>query len=270
MARQFDISVDLSQLLAIGPLARARIFDNLAGSVQAVAAAGVERWQRAVLKAPLWDGERRAYSSTIHYRMTGPYSAEISSDYKYVEDIETGRPPFDLKRMLDTSMKVRTTKKGQRYLIIPMRHNTPGNSALAPAMPDNVYAEARNLGGSRITGRGVRPSGTGAWSLATHQPTVVRRNKYLWGGRLAAGMAPKLKPSHHSDPYAGMVRFETHAPGRKQSSSYLTFRIMGEWQTDRWIIPAKPGLFIAQAVAESLQRTADLDFPAAIARDVAV
>ena len=36
-----------------------------------------------------------------------------------------------------------------------------------------------------------------------------------------------------------------------------------------WIIPAKPGLFIAKAVADSLQRTADLDFPAALQRDLA-
>ncbi|MGO8918274.1 MAG: hypothetical protein ACLQJR_20435 [Stellaceae bacterium] len=28
--------------------------------------------------------------------------------------------------------------KGRRYLIIPMRHNTSGNDALASAMPENI------------------------------------------------------------------------------------------------------------------------------------
>lgn len=227
---------------------------------------GVERWQRAVLAAPLWQGEREAYAASISAEQVGPLSWEIRSDYKFVEDIETGRPAYDLKRMLDTSLKVRVSSKGKRYLIIPFRHNTPGSTALAKAMPKAVHAEARQLSGSSVIGHGSRLSGTGAWDIGTKKPARVRARRYLWGERLPAGLAPKLKPSHKTDPYAGMVRFKTDTAGGR-SSTYLSFRVMVEGSPG-WIIPPRPGLWIARTVADSLQRTASIDFAAAVQRDL--
>jgi hypothetical protein len=263
-----SVKVDLSELMAAGPIAGAGIFANLSAAVQAVVETGEERWKAAALKAPLWDGERRAYADSIQGRMTGPFSGEIVSSYKYVQDIESGRPPYDMKRMLDTSPKVRVSKKGRRYLIIPFRHNTPGQSALAVPMPKAVHAEARNLAASQIVGHGVRRSGLNASDIKTRRPMEVRARRYVWGGRLGAGMAPKLKPQHKSDPYAGMVRFKANNPGGSRSSTYLTFRVMAEGSSG-WVIGARPGLWIARAVSESLQRTAAQDFPAAIAADLA-
>lgn len=260
MAQELSISVDLSELLAIGAIARAEIFEQLAQSVEGVAQAGVERWQRAALKAPLWDGERRAYADSIQYRMSGRYEAEIVSDYKYVEDIESGRPPYDMKRMLDTSLKVRLNKRGERYLIIPFRHNTPGQTAHAPAMPKDVYGVAKHLAPSAITGHYARRSGTGAWDVKTKEPARVRSRLYAWGDRLPRGLDSN---KGRSDRYAGMVRFKESSGG----STYLTFRVMSA-RSSGWIIPAKPGLWIARMVAESLQRTADVDFPAALQRDL--
>ena len=265
MASSFSVSVDLSGLLAIGPIARAGIFGNLSGAVENVAAAGVERWQRAALKAPLWDGERSAYAKSISYEMTGEYSAVVKSDYKYVEDIENGRPAYDMKKMLNTSMKVRVGKKG-RYLIIPIRHNTPGNSAHASAMPADIYDVASDLTPSRITGGGMRPSGTGAFDIGTKSPAMVPTRKYVWGGRAPAGLAPKLKTHHKTDPYAGMVKMDTSSGGQR-SSAYLTFRVMSE-ASSGWIRPAQPGLHIAKAVAESMQRTAEKAFAAAVSQDI--
>jgi hypothetical protein len=121
-SRAFSIAIDLHQLLELGPVVRAAVFSNLAEAVENVATAGVERWREAALAAPLWDGERKAYADSIRYTMTGRFSAEIVSDYRFVEDIESGRPPYDLKKMLNTSMKVRVSKAGRRYLIIPCRN----------------------------------------------------------------------------------------------------------------------------------------------------
>lgn len=264
MGASFSIKVDLGELLATGPALEATAFANLAGAVRAVVEAGEERWKMAALKAPLWEGERQAYAASIRATMTGPFSGEIVSDYKYAEDIESGRPAYDLKRMLDSSLKVRTSRKGRRYLIIPFRHNTPGNVALAPSMPQHVYAEAKGLEASAITGHYQRQSGTGAFDIKTRKPTTVRGRKYVWGGRLPEGMVPKLKPSHATDPHAGMVRFKEARGG----STYLTFRVMVEGSSG-WIIPARPGLWLAKAVAESLQRTSDIDFPAAVQMDLA-
>lgn len=257
----FAISIDLSSILAAGPGLRDEVFADLAIAVSRVVAAGEERWKTAVLSAPgLWDGERRAYEASITGEMIGPFAGVIKSDYRYVQDIETGRPPYDLKKMLDTSLKVRVSKAGNRYLIIPFRHNTPGNTAIAGAMPRKVYTEAKELKASQITGHGTRVSGTGAFDIKTKAPATVRARKYLWGGRVGAGAAPKLHPEHKTDPYAGMVRFKESTGG----STYLTFRVMSEKSTG-WIIGARPGLFLAQHVAESLQRMADTDFPAAAA-----
>jgi hypothetical protein len=265
MAASLNVSVDLSHLLNIGPVMRAHIFSNLAGAVQGIAAAGEERWQRAALKAPLWEGERQAYAASISHRMTGEFSAEIVSDYKYVEDIESGRPAYDMKRMLWTSTKVRTGKKG-RYLIIPFRHNTPGHTAHAGDMTAEVYASARKLTPSRIVGGGMRLAANGVHDIKSRSPAFVPMRKYAWGDRLPAGLVPKLASHHKSDPTAGMVRMDTSS-GKQKSSAYMTFRVMAEWSSG-WIKPATPGLYIAKAVAESLQRTADKDFPAAIARDL--
>lgn len=169
--------------------------------------------------------------------------------------------------MLNTSLKVRTSSKGKRYLIIPFRHGTPGNGAHAPAMPREIYDSARELAPSRIVGHGRRLSGTGAWDVNTKQPATVRARKYAWGGRLAAEPEYKLRREHKTDPYAGMVRFDAKPPGGQRYSTYLTFRVMSE-ASRGWIVPAKPGLGLARAVADSLRRTAEVEFPAAVAQDV--
>lgn len=269
MAMDFEIKIDLGELLQIGPLAEAAVFRNLSAAVQRVAIAGAERWKEAVAHAPLWEGERRAYVDSIRWEMTGTYSAVIISDYKYVADIENARPARDLKRMLDTSMKVRRSKKGRRYLIIPIRHNTPGNDALAPTMPDHVYAQARQLAPSQIVAHGRRQSGTGAYSVKTRSPYLVMSRGYRWGGSLPAGLAPKLKPHHKTDIYAGMYRFDTKIPRSSgRSSSYMTFRVMVEGAAG-WIVPAKPGLHLAQTVADSLRPIAEQIFQRAVQIDSA-
>lgn len=261
----FQIHVDLSGLLELPAIAESQIFQSLAAAVERVTIIGAERWKDAVRSASLWEGERQAYINSIQWRMTGQFSGEITSNYKYVEDIETGRPAYDLKKMLDTSLKVRVNAKGQRYLIIPFRHNTPGNDALARPMPDEIYREAAKLSPSTITGLSLRRSGTGAFDPRTKQRYVVRQLRYQWGDSLAAGLAPKLKPSHATDIYAGMHKFNTSS-GKQTSSAYITFRVMKEGSPG-WIIGAKPGLFIARKITDGLKADAETIFRDAIIQD---
>lgn len=212
---------------------------------QAVGAAAQqihEAWADRVMKAPgIWAPERQAYINSIKWDYTGPFSASVATDYKVADDIETGRPARDMKTMLQTSTKTRQGKKG-RYLIIPMRHNVPGNSAHAPAMPAHIYAAARQLQTSRVTGMTTRVS------ASDH---IVPQSIYQWGGALPAGMAAK-SAGHKSDIYAGMRRFNTSS-GKSKGSAYLTFRIMGEWQDGKWVVAAKPGLYIARQLATDSQ-----------------
>lgn len=251
---QYSISVDINSD-AIGNVMAAvlpHVSKAVTGLTQTVAA----QWKASVYKASLWQGEKDAYANSIKWKMVTDFRGEVESDYRYASDIENGRPPRDLKRMLNTSMKVRVSQSkknaGKRYLIIPFRHNTPGNNAHAKAMPGEVHAAAQYLSASRVIGTSQRQSGTGAFGIKSRTPVMVPRHHYQWGDRLPAGLAPKLRQHHKTDPFAGMVRFETNAPGSPRSSSYMTFRVMMEGSSG-WIVPAKAGLKIADGVVQKMR-----------------
>lgn len=259
MTADLRVSVDLADLIEIGPIVRAHVFASLSAAVRDVVEEGEARWRAAVAASPLWSGEKDAYAASLSARMTGPYSGEIVSDYRLAQEIESGRPARDLKKMLGWSLKVRVNRRGVRYLIIPFRHNTPG--AGRSGMPEHVYAQARGLSASRITGQGWRPSGTGAHDPKTRQVIQVAQRRYVWGGRLGKDAGPR---------HAGMVRFDARARRGKGAaySTYLTFRVMSE--TSRgWVVGPRPGLWIARNVAESLQRTAEQSFGQALRQDLA-
>jgi hypothetical protein len=167
----------------------------------------------------------------------------VAADYKKADEIEEGTPARDLKRMLQTSNKTRQGKNG-KYLIIPMRANTPGQTATGPAMSEAVYAIARQLQVSRVTGMGSRISATG------HQ---VAQASYAWGGRLADWHGQGISAQERSR-MAGMARFDT-STGKSNSSAFLTFRVMSE-NSNGWLIPAKPGLHIVRDVAAEVERMA--------------
>jgi hypothetical protein len=97
---------------------------------------------------------------------------------------------------------------------------------------------------SAITGAGLGHRG---WA-----PSTWRRASQSWSGRTVivgatqcAGLT-ELKPQHHSNPTAGMYRFETSS-GKQRSSSYITFRTISEGSPG-WILPARTALHIARDV----------------------
>lgn len=235
----------------------AALFPLVNQAVNGIAQATAANWREAVYRAKLWSGEKDAYAASISYRMTGDFSAMVEADYKHAQEIENGRPQRDLKQMLNTSMKVRQAKDGSRYLIIPFRHNTPGNEAHGQAMSPQVYQQAKMLSLSTITGHGRRLSGTGAWSLKTQSPATVRQRKYNWGDRLVGDNVPKHQQ--------GMVRMNTATGQGNKSSQYLSFRVMSE-KSRGWIVPAQPGQQIAQKVAHDMQPKADMVIAEAIRR----
>lgn len=278
---EFKISVDLSGVMGAVPIINAQVLPLLNQAVRAVAQQTQINWMEAIHRAKLWSGERDAYAGTVKWQMTGDFTAMVSSDYKYAEEIETGRPPRDLKKMLDTSTKVRRTKDGRRFLVIPMRHNTPGNDATAPAMPTSVYELASQMTASSVTGQRQAPSGertalspAGMRPLKNQTPFLsnsktkstflVARNTYKWGEKLppmALGNAADAKK------YGNMYRFSATTPGGKQYSTYLTFRVMMEGSSG-WIVPAQPGLYLAKKTADDMQPLAEQAFGEAVKRTV--
>lgn len=253
---KYNVTLNFSNILTAADELEHRVSERISQGVERAAQAIRLQWQQEAGRARgIWAPQKQAYVESITWHPTGKFSAVVETTLPLADEIENGRPAKDLKRMLDSSTKVRQGKKG-RYLIIPFRHNTPGgdgHSSYAPQMPKNIYAKAKNLSATTITGVSTRVSGTGAMNIKTRKPMVVAQNKYKWGGKLPEGLAPKLKPHHAADPYAGMTRFNTSS-GKQKSSAYLTFRIMSENQTGKWIIPAKPGLHIARAISAEVNK----------------
>ena len=232
----FKISLSLEQLAGVILSQVDRSLPAVHEAVAETTAAIQTEWQAAVFKAiPIRDAWSRTRNeeavNSIKVTFSSPLSALVSSDNKDVVGVEEGFAAYDMKAMLLTSSKTKVTTKGKRYLTIPIRHGTPGNGALSRAMPQQVYQAASGLRPSSITGRN------------------------LWGDALPAGLVPKRKPSHRSDPYAGMVRMNTSTASAK-SSVYLTFRTMSENSpASSWILPAKPGQNVARGIAEQARST---------------
>lgn len=265
-----------------GPDLNAALLPNLAAAVAQLAAFAEARWQQYAQGAPLPNGGRvvprsGAYLASIKRAQISDYAWEIASDAPYADAIERGTGPRDLKRMLDSSMKVRRTKDGRRYLIIPFRWGTGTGSGGGVSfgkqvmpMPPHVHAAAKALSPSRITGHGWRPSGTGAWSVRTHGPAMVRQRRFAWGGRLSAaairGAAPGLD-ERHVRRMAGMVKMQHPTRRGSRDTQYMTFRVMIEGGKG-WLAPARAGLYPARAVAEELERKAPDILQRALAQDL--
>lgn len=261
----FNISVDLSGLLnAISGL-REQTLGRVHESIGLIAQQAYMDWAGAIKEADLYDKYRTDYAASLQWEWRGDFAATVFSEYRYANNIEFGWPERDLKKMLDTSLKVRVNGKGKRYLIIPFRHNNPESKA-GNAMPFDIYAKARQLSASSVIGSTFRLSGTGAYHMRTRTPIKVNKSVYHWGDSLPAGLADKLKPHHKTDIYAGMYRFNASS-GKETRSSYITFRVMSE-DSKGWIVKAKPGLNLAQSVSDRLQPIAEEIISQAVTLDL--
>lgn len=232
-------------------------------AVQTVALTTQAAWKQTVLQTPgLWQPIKDRYAASIKVGYdTNGMGARIYSDDPMATPIETGIPARDMKQMLSTSLKTRVAKSGkhagQRYMIIPFRHNTPGSTANAGAMPQAVYEQAKQLTKSSVTHLSFRQNQLGVRGLTgarTHQLLQVRSRKYQWGERLGADVPKRFQ---------GMVRFNASSGGQN-SSSFMTFRVMGEWSPG-WIIKAQPGRFIVKGISEAAQQMLQSEVTSAIA-----
>lgn len=267
----YGIRLTTAGLHGLTPAIEQDLLPRISFALQAIAAKTTDVWREKIRRAPgIWWVERNRYIGSLQWRMTGAYAVEIGTDETIAELIEKGRPARDLKTMLNTSRKVRRTEKGRRFLVIPFRHNTPGHDALAPAMSPQAYKMAKRMKLTTITGEGQRPSGQVmalnprfgmqpspmqtpfASDIRTRGAWQATQRVYAWGGRLTA---KRLRAAGMDEDevrrYAGMVRVKAG----KNRGNYLTFRIMAEGQSG-WIVPAKPGLWLARDVANAIQPVA--------------
>lgn len=177
--------------------------------------------------------------------------------------LENGSPALDMRTtLLGPNVPVvpmgqrgkHQSKAGGYYRAIPFRHSTPtSGGTIAPPMGSaykGAVPDAKALG-KQVYGKARKLSAT---TSAPGQGTK-------WGGRLPAGLAPKLKPHHKTDIYAGMVRKEKTYKAATQSS-YATFRTISTRVKIGWIRPPVPGKNLAQDVQLFVQTLAPKAFEA--------
>ncbi len=257
------------------------LFPTLTGAMKELANAAHQQWQAYAQGAPLPNGlvinaRSGTYHRSIQLEQITPFHYRVFSDLAYAEAIENGMPARDLKKILDSSLKVRRTKDGKRYLIIPFRWGTPGTSGFGKnVMPPAVHAFFQNKTPSRVISIGQRVSGTGAFDIKTRQPFLVPQRRYEWGARLtqqhlgAMGIGTQFNgKAYKTHPMAGMVNFRNPGgSGGSAHSSYLTFRVMSE-TSPGWKSPAIPGKFPAKTVAEKIKPLAERAIRKAVEMDI--
>jgi len=257
---KISINLNMDALFAVPQQMYEQVMRAVDVAVEGVAQTAMRRWTESIQAADLREGQKKEYAESLRIDRLGLGHYLVRTIYDKADQIEDGRPERDLKSMLQTSQKTRSSKVGKKYLIIPFRHNTPGNKALAPAMPRAIYDHASLMGPSSILSIGTRVSATGAtvakrnykWDKAGDEFSRGKK-KYLSIGPLPAGLAP-IRPGHKTDIYAGMRRMDT-STGKSKSSAYLTFRVMHQDSTG-WIVPAKPGLKLADKIAAQIESQA--------------
>ena len=271
----FRIQIDVASLIPTNINAvNASTFPALALAVDRVAGSAQTMWLDYAGGATLPDGRSMnprtgRYRRSIQRAERGPFAAEIYSKLPYADVLEKGGPARDLKRMLDTSFKVRVNKKGRRYLIIPFRHDTPGATTEGRPMPKAVHELWQGMARSNVTGFGERQSGTGAYGIHTRRPIMVATRKYRWGDRLTkaqlAGAGVFGTQQRH---LAGMVNLRNPTGrGGQSHSQYLTFRVMSE-DSSGWIARARKGYWPAKSTADRLKPVAEKLFTEAVKADL--
>jgi len=247
------------------------VFPKLAQAVQSIAVAVHSQWLKYAQGAPLPGGKiiprSGNYLKSIGLEQQDDLHWMVSSTATYAEAIESGSKGYDMKKALLTSNKVRRTKDGRRYLIIPFEQGTGtgsgggvtfGANVMAPAEYKLAHKTLKNAP-SYVTGIGKRLSGQ-------LNGVMVPQLQYQWGGRLTkkrlqeAGLAPA-----RVNRLQGMVRFDNPKKGH---SSYLTFRTMIEGSSG-WQKPAVPGRYPMKTAVDKYRKVAEEAFVAAIEMDVA-
>lgn len=279
MALSFPVEIDLGRILPQGSRLTRDVFPNLAMAVEHITAQAHADWIAYAMGRPLPGGlviqnRNGEYARSILMRSTGDFSGEAYSELSYAQAIEEGSPERDMKTMLNTSMKVRLSKNGRRYLIIPFRHNAPG-SVQGQGMPQAVHEWWKgDRQPSHVTGRYQRASGTGTFDIQTRKRVMVPGWRYHWGSRLGASHLEAMgitgQAARHLE---GMVNFrnpggKAGGGGKKGShSQFLTFRVMIEGSRG-WIARAQPPKPAARTVADTIRPIAEAAFAAAITADI--
>ncbi len=184
----------------------------------------------------------------LHYPLNNnELSGAVINTVKHAHAIEYGIQSYDMKKALNTSSKVRISKDGNKYLIIPFRHGTPGAVTLPP-MPTNIYDRARNLGFSNQTGGGETEGKVlkGVGDQGRRTKIAVRNPNNL---KTFIHLSKKQTYTWKASPYAGMVKVKRD--DTTNQGQYFTFRVMSE-KSNGWIHPGTAPMKLAEKTTQEM------------------
>lgn len=108
---------------------------------------------------------------------------------------------------------------GGFYRSIPFKHGTPSSRGAAGLQMGRAYSKVMAEEDAARLGRKVYKA---AKKLGAHTTDPYSGTRVA-GEQLKAGLAPKLRPDHATDIYAGMIR-EQKTYEKATQSQYMTFR----------------------------------------------
>jgi hypothetical protein len=139
---------------------------------------------------------------------------------------EAGLDAFDMKEgLLATGFgTTRISKDGNRYNVVPFRHGGPRSRGTSFQRVGAAYGPSggsSRRGGGPLSEADARTLGRKVWRAAGKANKTRKETGH--GGRVAAGLAGKLKDHHKTDIFAGMSKAsQTYA--KTKGAHTMTFR----------------------------------------------
>lgn len=157
---------------------------------------------------------------------------------KLANALEEGTGPYDLKKGLLRSPKVKRTKEGKPYIHVPFQLKTPGGGARGPSppvMPRPIYRLASQLG-------------------AGQQMKLPKKYEdYGIKTRLSADLQKWGHYTWKASPYQGIVKAPLGGGGGK--STYMTFRTVSKnSDPSSWIHPGFKARGCIEEAAKSIDK----------------
>lgn len=222
------IQIDLSELQAEFNLKQVQVEELSVVLVNQITDRIFNNWRVAAMNG--LNSTRKQYIQNLNIGHISPTKKYIQLTGSFPNMLENGFGAYDMKPGFLASNKVKTTKNGIRYLIIPFRWGTPGSigesEVFANKMPDDVYNTVKRL----------RPTKT------HYQLGVIQRGKGIRKNQLPTNLRkPLTRPqftdaksgttypayTHKGPIHEGIVRNEKTYENSTQSS-YVSFRRVSE------------------------------------------
>jgi len=197
-------------------------------------------------------------------KVLGPTTFEITLVGALANMIENGADSFQLQETLlsDDTSGWKTSKTGGRYRAIPFWHKTPTAGPVGGTpMGAQYLGMASAVVGPKAAERASLAMGRTIHQKASRLITAMEK-AYGKKGRveLPAGLGPKLREHHKTDPFAGMRVLKQRTATGKSQKSFVTFRTIAVDESGQpkpggtWYHPGIEARHFIKDVAEYVER----------------